>query len=82
MADTRQYGNLYLTVHRPIVTVDYLKLSFRIERNQALTWFPFLILKKLLARRRARHTTLAKAAGHFLFRTERHPKPVDNFGIC
>jgi len=36
-----------LTVHRPIMTVDRLKLTFRIEGFQTLTPLPFLILKSL-----------------------------------
>jgi hypothetical protein len=51
----RQKRKQILTVHRPIVTVDRLKLTFRIEEFQVLGPFPFLILKSLffLPRRRA-----------------------------
>jgi hypothetical protein len=55
MAVKRQKRKHNLTVQRPIVTVDRLKLTFRIEEFQALEPFPFLILKSLffLPRRRA-----------------------------
>ncbi len=38
----------FLSVNRPFVTLDRPKLSFRIQRNQRVTPFPFLILKRLL----------------------------------
>jgi hypothetical protein len=45
MAVKRQKRKLFLTVHRPIVTVDRTNVSFRIERYQPVKAFPFLILK-------------------------------------
>jgi len=47
MAVKRQKRKHILTVHRPIVTADRLKLTFRISRNQGLNGFPFLIPKSL-----------------------------------
>jgi hypothetical protein len=41
----RQRRKQFLTVHRPIVTVDRTNVSFRIEGNQMVERFPFLILK-------------------------------------
>jgi hypothetical protein len=45
MADKRQKRKPFLSVHRLIVTVDRLNLSFLIEANQMVAPFPFLILK-------------------------------------
>ena len=45
MAVKRQKRKHILTVYRPIVTVDRLNVSFRIERNQSVKAFLFLILK-------------------------------------
>jgi hypothetical protein len=47
MAVKRQKRKHYLTVHRPIVTVDRLKLTFWFEEFQAVKAFLFLILKSL-----------------------------------
>jgi hypothetical protein len=55
MAVKRQKRKHFLTLRRQIVTVDRLKVTFRIEGFQALTSFSFLILKSQfkLPRRRA-----------------------------
>jgi len=47
MAVKRQKRKHFLTLRRPIVTFDRLKLTFRIEEIQALEPFLFLILKSL-----------------------------------
>jgi hypothetical protein len=86
MADNRQKRKPFLTVHRQIVTVDRLNLSFRIEPNQPLNAFPFLILKNSF---RSGPTTerAARYAGDgggtmMLTRTAADPRkivdPVDN----
>jgi hypothetical protein len=48
MSEERQKRKGFLSVHRPIVTVDRTKLSFRIERIQSVKAFSFLILKTRL----------------------------------
>jgi hypothetical protein len=45
MADNRQKRKRILSAHRPIVTVARLNVSLRIERNQTVNAFLFLILK-------------------------------------
>jgi hypothetical protein len=45
LADDRQKRKRFLTPNRPFVTLYRLNLSFRIQRNQAVTPFPFLVLK-------------------------------------
>jgi hypothetical protein len=45
MALFRQKRKRFLSVHRPIVTVDRTNVSFAIEVYQAVKPFPFLILK-------------------------------------
>jgi hypothetical protein len=68
MAVNRQKRKHYLSVHRLIVTVDRQKLSFRIERNQTVTPFLFLILKTAFdpgRRRSAPQGTLATAAARW-----------------
>ena len=45
MAEDRQKRKWFLSLHRPIVTVDRQIVTFRIERFQAVDGFPFLILK-------------------------------------
>ena len=47
MAVKRQKRKHFLTVHRPIVTADRRILSFRVERNQTVMAFLFLILKSI-----------------------------------
>jgi hypothetical protein len=65
MAVKRQKRKHNLTVQRPIMTDDRLKLTFRFEEIQAVKAFLFLILKtaSYLGRRRsAPQGTLATAA--------------------
>jgi hypothetical protein len=45
MAEDRQKRKVFLTVHRPIVTVGRPILSASIERFQGVEPFPFLTLK-------------------------------------
>jgi len=68
MAVKRQKRKHYLSVPRLIVTVDRQKLSFRIERNQMVKAFFFLILKAAFdpgRRRSAPQGTLATAAARW-----------------
>jgi len=68
MADNRQERKGILSVHRPIVTVDRLKLTFWIEEFQILAAFRFLILKTAFdqgQRRSAPQGTLATAAARW-----------------
>jgi hypothetical protein len=48
MAQQRQKRKLFLTLRRPIVTVDRLIVTFRIEGDQSVNAIPFLILKNLI----------------------------------
>jgi hypothetical protein len=59
----RQKRKCFLTLHRQIMTVDRLKLTFRIEQFQALERFPFLILKSLLFLPRRRAMQLSAVGG-------------------
>jgi hypothetical protein len=45
LAHDRQKRKSFLSVNRPFVTLDRPKLSFRIQRNQSVTPFSFLVLK-------------------------------------
>jgi len=68
MADNRQKRKRFMTVRRLIVTVDRLKLTFRIEEFQRLAAFLFLILKTAFdpgRRRSAPQGTLATAAARW-----------------
>jgi hypothetical protein len=45
LAYERQKRKRFLTVNRPVLTHDRQKLTFPIERFQALAAFPFLVIK-------------------------------------
>jgi hypothetical protein len=66
MADYRQKRKFFLTVRRPIATVDRQILSFPIERFQPVKGVLFLILKKPAdpVRRRARIKRAGEGGGH------------------
>jgi hypothetical protein len=63
MALKRQKRKIKMTVHRLIVTVDRLIVSFPIEEKQRVAPFLFLILKAPASRPRRRAMQLSAVGG-------------------
>jgi hypothetical protein len=63
MADNRQKRKRFLSARRPILTLDRPNLSLRLEQNQTVKAFPFLILKTLDHSTRRRAMQLSAVGG-------------------